>query len=172
MPIGPATKSIRVHHKAGEAGMSESKKALICGVSGQDGGYLARLLLSKGYTVFGGSRDINSCSFGNLVRLRILERVKLVSINALDFPSVLQTLIRIEPDEIYNLAGQSSVAQSFEQPIETVESISTGTLNLLEAIRFLGRPIRFYNAGSGECFGETSECPADELTPFRPKSPY
>jgi len=84
---------------------------------------------------------------------------------------VLQTLKRVRPDEIYNLAGQSSVGLSFEQPVETLESITIGTLNLLEAIRFTDRPIRFYNAGSGECFGDTS-VPADETTAFRPRSPY
>jgi GDPmannose 4,6-dehydratase len=89
-----------------------------------------------------------------------------------DFRSVLQVLARVEPDEIYNLAGQSSVGLSFEQPVETLESVSVGTLNLLEGIRFLNRDIRFYNAGSSECFGETGEAPADETTAFRPRSPY
>jgi GDP-mannose 4,6-dehydratase len=78
----------------------------------------------------------------------------------------------MQPDEVYNLAGQSSVGLSFEQPVETLESIATGTLNLLEAIRFIGAPIRLYNAGSSECFGETGEAGADENTPFRPRSPY
>ena len=79
----------------------------------------------------------------------------------------------MQPDEIYNLAGQSSVGLSFEQPVETLESISVGTLNLLEVIRFLNRPIRFYNAGSGECFGDTGDAAgAIENTPFRPRSPY
>ena len=89
-----------------------------------------------------------------------------------DFRSVLQTLTSVRPDEVYNLAGQSSVALSFEQPVETVESISIGTLNLLEAIRFLAAPIRLYNAGSSECFGDTGGVPANEETPFRPRSPY
>jgi GDPmannose 4,6-dehydratase len=89
-----------------------------------------------------------------------------------DFRSVLQILIKIEPDEVYNLAGQSSVGLSFEQPVETLESISVGTLNLLEAIRFTGKEIKFYNAGSSECFGDIGENAADENTPFRPRSPY
>ncbi|MBD2699631.1 GDP-mannose 4,6-dehydratase [Spirosoma sp. BT702] len=148
------------------------KKALICGVSGQDGAYLAKLLLNKGYTVFGASRDAQMSSFGNLKRLGIYDDVKRVSISINDFRSVLQTLQRAKPDEIYNLAGQSSVGLSFEQPVETLESISVGTLNLLEAIRFTGLPIRFYNAGSSECFGDTGNVPADEQTPFRPRSPY
>src|SRR5207248_3743998 len=86
--------------------------------------------------------------------------------------SVLAALIEAEPDEVYNLSGQSSVGLSFEQPVETMESIGIATLNLLEAIRFTRRPIRYYNAGSGECFGDTRGRPADEETPFRPRSPY
>ncbi|CCH56971.1 GDPmannose 4,6-dehydratase [Fibrisoma limi BUZ 3] len=148
------------------------KKALICGVSGQDGAYLAQLLLDKGYQVFGGSRDAQMASFRNLEKLGIRKDVSLVSININDFRSVLQTLQKIKPYEVYNLAGQSSVGLSFEQPVETLESISVGTLNLLEAIRFSGLPIKLYNAGSSECFGDTGSAPADEETPFRPRSPY
>lgn len=148
------------------------KKALICGVSGQDGAYLAKLLLEKGYEVYGGSRDAQMASFRNLNRLGIQSQVQLVSVSINDFRSVLQTLQKVKPDEVYNLAGQSSVGLSFEQPVETLESISVGTLNLLEAIRFSELPIRFYNAGSSECFGDTGSMAADELTPFRPRSPY
>jgi GDPmannose 4,6-dehydratase len=145
--------------------------ALICGVSGQDGAYLARLLLSKGYSVHGASRDAQTSAFTSLRRVGIFDEVRLESTTITDFRSVLQTIRRVQPDEIYNLAGQSSVGLSFEQPVETLESISVGTLNLLEAIRFTDRPIRFYNAGSGECFGDAPE-PADETTAFRPRSPY
>jgi GDPmannose 4,6-dehydratase len=148
------------------------KTALICGISGQDGAYLAKLLLDKGYLVYGGSRDAQMSSFRNLERLGIRESVQLVSVSINDFRSVLQTLQRVQPDEVYNLAGQSSVGLSFEQPVETLESISIGTLNLLESIRFTNRPIRFYNAGSSECFGDTGTLAADENTPFRPRSPY
>jgi len=147
------------------------KKALICGISGQDGAYLAQLLLRKGYTVFGTSRDAQMSSFRNLTQLGIRKYVNLESMSLNDFRSVLQVLAKAKPDEVYNLAGQSSVGLSFEQPVETMESISVGTLNLLEAIRFTNLPIKFYNAGSGECFGNTPE-PADENTPFRPRSPY
>ena len=147
------------------------RKALICGVSGQDGAYLARLLLEKEYQVFGASRDAQAASFANLTRLGIRDRVALDSVSLIDFRSVLQALMKIQPDEVYNLAGQSSVGLSFEQPVETLESIAQGTLNLLEAIRFTGRSIRLYNAGSSECFGDT-DLPADESTPFRPRSPY
>jgi len=148
------------------------KKALICGVSGQDGAYLAQFLLQKGYFVCGTSRDAQISSFQNLVRLGIRDQVKLASVALTDFRSVLQVLTKIQPDEVYNLAGQSSVGLSFEQPVETLESIATGTLNLLEAIRFIGAPIKIYNAGSSECFGNTGEQAADETTPFRPRSPY
>jgi GDPmannose 4,6-dehydratase len=148
------------------------KKALICGVSGQDGAYLAGLLLEKGYKVYGSSRDAQMASFGNLTALRIRAQVEVESISLTDFRSVLQGLAKIEPDEVYNLAGQSSVGLSFEQPVETLESISVGTLNLLEAIRFLKGPTKLYSACSGECFGDTGDEPADERTPFRPRSPY
>jgi GDPmannose 4,6-dehydratase len=111
-------------------------------------------------------------SFQNLVRLGIRDQVKLESAALTDFRSVLQVLMKNQPDEVYNLAGQSSVGLSFEQPVETLESISIGTLNLLEAIRFTGEPIKFYNAGSSECFGDIGTKAADETTPFRPRSPY
>jgi GDPmannose 4,6-dehydratase len=148
------------------------KKALICGVSGQDGAYLAQLLLNKGYIVCGTSRDSQVSSFSNLVRLGIHNQIKLESMSLNDFRSVLQVLMKIEPDEVYNLAGQSSVGLSFEQPVETLDSIAMGTLNLLEAIRFTGAPIKLYNAGSSECFGDIGDRAADEETPFRPRSPY
>jgi GDPmannose 4,6-dehydratase len=148
------------------------KKALICGVSGQDGAYLAKLLLNQGYSVCGTSRDAQMSSFQNLIRLGIRDQVKLESAALTDFRSVLQVLMKNQPDEVYNLAGQSSVGLSFEQPVETLESISIGTLNLLEAIRFTGEPIKFYNAGSSECFGDIGTEAADETTPFRPRSPY
>jgi len=148
------------------------KKALICGISGQDGAYLAQLLLNKGYAVSGTSRDAQMCLFQNLVRLGIRSEVKLYSMALNDFRSVLQIVKKVQPDEIYNLAGQTSVGLSFELPVETMESITLGTLNLLEAIRFVDAPIKLYNAGSSECFGNTGDRAADETTPFRPRSPY
>lgn len=148
------------------------KRALICGISGQDGAFLAQFLLGKGYQVAGTSRDAQISSFANLVALGIRNRVSLTSMVLTDFRSVLQVMAKYEPDEIYNLAGQSSVGLSFEQPVETLESIATGTLNLLESVRFLARPVRIYSAGSSECFGDTGGRPADESTPFRPRSPY
>ena len=148
------------------------KRALVCGVSGQDGAYLARLLLEQGYDVYGTSRDAQLVPFSGLVRLGIRDRVHRLSMAVNDFRSVLQVLVKVRPDEIYNLSGQSSVGLSFEQPVETLESISIGTLNLIEGIRILGLPSRYYNAGSSECYGDTGGAPADEETPFRPRSPY
>ncbi|HEY6183165.1 MAG TPA: GDP-mannose 4,6-dehydratase, partial [Terriglobales bacterium] len=147
------------------------KKALIIGISGQDGAYLSKLLLDKGYEVYGASRDAEITSFRALRRLDSLDKVQLSSMSLTDFRSILQVLTRTQPDEVYNLAGQSSVGLSFQQPVETIESIAVGTLNLLEALRFLARPIRFYNAGSVECFGDTHEV-IDERSPLRPISPY
>lgn len=152
--------------------MSGQLTALICGVSGQDGAYLARLLLDKGYRVVGTSRDATTSSFANLERLGIADRVETASMVLTDFRSVLQTLSRFEPDEIYNLAGQSSVGLSFQQPVETLDSIAGGTINLLEAVRFTGRAMKLYNAGSSECFGDTGGKAANEDTAFRPRSPY
>lgn len=154
-------------------GDSENMRtALIIGISGQDGAYLAELLLGKGYRVFGTSRDAQMSSFDNLIRLGIRNRVNVESMTLNDFRSVLQALKNVQPDEIYNLAGQSSVGLSFDQPVETFESISIGVLNLLEGLRFMGIPARIYNAGSSECFGNTEGQAADESTPFRPRSPY
>lgn len=148
------------------------KKALICGVSGQDGAYLSKFLLEKGYEVYGGSRDAQAPTFTSLNKLNIKDSIKLLSINLQDFRSVLQSIMWIKPDEIYNLSGQSSVGLSFEQPVETFDSIILGTINLLESIRFSTLPIRLYSAGSSECFGDTKGNVANEETPFRPRSPY
>jgi len=156
----------------GTRGTVRARRALVCGVSGQDGAYLARFLLSQGYIVVGTSRDASALRHEGLLALDIAHRVPIVSMASGDFRSVLQAVIRHEPDEIYNLAGQTSVGLSFEQPVEAIESIAMGTLNLLEAIRFSGLPIRLYNASSSECFGDTGLEPANEDTPFRPRSPY
>ena len=149
-----------------------SRAALICGVSGQDGAHLAALLLNKGYEVYGTSRDAESANFDGLSRLGIRERVTVLSVTTTDPQAVLQAIVQTEPDEIYNLSGQSSVGLSFAQPVETFNSLCISTLNLLEALRYCGKPIRLYNACSSECFGNTSLTGADEDTPFRPRSPY
>lgn len=141
-------------------------------MSGQDGTYLSRFLAGKGYDVHGTARDAQIASFPNHTKMGIRDQITFHSMALNDFRSVLQVLVNVQPDEIYNLAGQSSVGLSFDQPVETLESISVGTLNLLEAIRFMKLPIRLYNAGSSECFGNTGGHPAEENTPFRPRSPY
>ena len=148
------------------------QKALIFGISGQDGSYLAQWLLGKGYEVVGTSRDHQVSRFYGLHYLGIRDKVRIESASLNDFRSVLQVIKNEQPNEIYNLAGQSSVGLSFHQPVETFESISIANLNLLEAIRFLEMPVRYYNAGSSECFGNTEGAPAYERTPFRPRSPY
>ena len=147
-------------------------RALICGISGQDGAYLAELLLKKGYTVIGSSRDAQVSDFTNLAKLGILHEVQLESMALHDFRSVLQLLRKVVPDEVYNLSGQSSVGLSFDQPVETLDSIISGTLNILESIRFLGMPVHFYNAGSSECYGDTFGAGASEESRFNPRSPY
>ncbi len=148
------------------------KTALICGVTGQDGGYLARFLLAKGYQVWGTSRDVQGAGFRNLVALGVLDSIQTLSLVPGDFRSVYMAVRQSRPDEIYYLAGQSSVGLSFEQPAETIQSTVMGVLNMLEACRLMDYPIRFYHAGSSECFGDTHGQLAHENTPFRPSSPY
>lgn len=148
------------------------KRALICGIGGQDGSYLAKLLLGKGYDVWGTSRDAQSASLSNLKTLGITDQVTVLSMAPNDFRSVFQAVERSDPVEIYNLSGQSSVGLSFEQPAETLESIVTGVLNLLEVARLRGKKVAIYQAGSSECFGDTGDVPATEQTPFHPRSPY
>lgn len=148
------------------------KTALICGITGQDGAFLAQLLLKKGYHVHGTSRDVMSADTSRLTRLGVIDNLVLHSMIPDDFRSVFVTLKSCQPDEVYFLAGQTSVGRSFDQPSETMYSITFGLLNLLEAIRQLERPVRLYNASSSECFGDTGERCADESTSFSPCSPY
>jgi GDPmannose 4,6-dehydratase len=147
-------------------------RALFCGIGGQDGSYLAKFLLQQGYEVWGTSRDAQTASLSNLKSLGIDKRLRVLSMAPNDFRSVFLAVERSDPEEIYYLSGQSSVGLSFEQPAETLESIVSGVLNMLEVIRMRGKPIRFYNAGSSECFGDTGDSAANEETPFRPRSPY
>jgi GDPmannose 4,6-dehydratase len=146
-------------------------KALIIGISGQDGAYLAKFLLEKGYDVHGTSRDHETSSFSHLIALGIKDSVKLSSMVTSDFRSVLTVLKCADPDEIYNLAGQTSVGMSFAYPVETFDSILIGTMNLLECLRLLNKPVKFYNAGSSEVFGNTLTW-ADENHHYHPRSPY
>ncbi|WP_354003153.1 GDP-mannose 4,6-dehydratase [Algoriphagus limi] len=147
-------------------------KALIIGISGQDGSYLADLLLKKGYDVFGTSRDAQGGSFRRLTYLGIKKEIQLISMDPEDFRSVLVAIKKSKPDEIYFLAGQSSVGLSFEQPAETIQSFTIGILNVLEAVKMEPRDIRVYHAGSSEAFGDTEGAAANEKTPFQPRSPY
>jgi GDPmannose 4,6-dehydratase len=149
-----------------------NKTALIAGVTGQDGAYLARHLLGEGYRVVGSSRDAQSSDISRLRRLGIHKDIELISLAPNDFRSVLKALSSIEPTELYNLAGQTSVGLSFEQPVECMESIAGGTLNFLEVLRYLKAPTRLFSAGSSECFGDTQQQPANEATAFHPRSPY
>lgn len=149
-----------------------SNTVLICGVTGQDGAYLAHHLLGLGYRVVGTSRDAQMADSSRLERLGVAADVQLLSLAPNDFRSVLKVVSGVQPQEIYNLAGQTSVGLSFEQPVECMESISVATLNLLEVIRYLGGDMRFFSAGSSECFGQTGGVPATEETPLRPRSPY
>src|SRR5215468_2162897 len=147
--------------------------ALILGASGQDGAYLAQLLIRRGLNVHGTSRDKEVSSYIGLRRLGIYDRVTLHSVVLSDFRSVVTVLNNVRPALIFNLAAQSSVGLSFEQPVETIDSIMHGTINVMEAMRFLALDAKFYNAASSECFGNTTkEQPADETTMFSPRSPY
>jgi GDPmannose 4,6-dehydratase len=148
------------------------KTALIFGVNGQDGSYLAKFLLSKDYVVWGTSRDAQSSKFENLKFLRIFQHVNLLSALPEDLGSVLKAIKLCKPQEIYYLSGQSSVSFSFENPAETLHSFVTGILNILEACRISELRTRIYHAGSSECFGDTNNVPAKEDTPFAPRSPY
>lgn len=147
-------------------------RALICGITGQDGAWLARDLLARGYEVYGTSRDALASPLGNLHALDLLERVHVLSMAPDDFRSVHEAISHSAPDEVYFLAGQSSVGLSFDQPAQTLESTVNAVLNLLEVIRLRDTRIRFFHAGSSECFGEHDGTPADENTAFRPVSPY
>jgi GDPmannose 4,6-dehydratase len=147
-------------------------RALIVGVSGQDGAYLSKLLIDKGYDVFGTSRDLVATSFHGLEYLGVDSLINKVRLNPSDFKAVHEIIASVQPNEIYNLSGQSSVSLSFQQPLEAVQSIVLATINFIESIRLIGGDIRFYNAGSGEVFGETHGRPSNEETPFHPVSPY
>ncbi len=149
-----------------------SRRALIFGVSGQSGSYLARFLLSKGYQVWGTFRDLKITSFSNLHVLGIEDAIHLEAISSTDESNIQRIIKEIQPHEIYNLMGQSSVGCSFTEPVETTQSIVIGTLNILEAIRLIDSSIRFFNAGSSEVFGGCEDILVDEETAFKPLNPY
>lgn len=153
-----------------------AKTALICGVGGQDGSYLAKLLLEKGYRVVGTSRNPEAALAGNLTRLNIAKQLECIPMESADADSVRAAVNTSKPDEIYYLAGESSVARSFEEPAKAFESIALGAIHLLEAMKRMqakgDKQIRLFNAGSSDCFGNASDIVTDESTPLNPVSPY
>ena len=151
-----------------------TKTAIITGISGQDGAYLAELLLQKGYKVFGTYRRTSSVNFWRIEELGIEKHpnLELVEYDLTDLGTSLSLVKRAQPDEIYNLAAQSFVGVSFEQPTTTAHITGIGALNLLEAIRLLDPKIRFYQASTSEMFGKVQAIPQKEDTPFYPRSPY
>ena len=146
------------------------KRALITGVTGQDGSYLAEFLLTKGYEVFGMVRRASTENFERIEPFR--DRIRLVQGDLLDPMSLITILSDIRPQEIYNLAAQSFVPTSWAQPVLTAEFDAIGVTRVLEAIHLVDKQIRFYQASSSEMFGKVREVPQTELTPFHPRSPY
>jgi GDPmannose 4,6-dehydratase len=149
-----------------------ARKALITGITGQDGAYLARLLLDKGYEVYGAYRHSASVNLWRLAEVGITNEVRLVPLELLEFSNIVRTLEKITPDEIYNLAAQSFVKLSFEQPIYTGDVDALGVMRLLEAVRLVVPKARFYQASTSEMFGLVQCVPQDETTPLYPRSPY
>ena len=148
------------------------KTALITGVTGQDGAYLAKFLLSKGYEVFGTYRRLSTPNFWRLNYLGIMKKINLISMDLNDTTSIIECIEVSQPDEIYHLAAQSFVGASFEQPIATGESTGLATTRMLEAMLKHSKDIKFYNASTSELYGNSSSAPLDEITPFKPQSPY
>lgn len=150
------------------------KKAIVTGITGQDGAYLAEFLLNKGYIVFGTYRRTSSVNFWRIEELGIKKHpnLNLVEYDLTDQANSIHLVSKIQPDEIYNLAGQSFVGVSFEQPLATAHITGLGCVHLLEAIRIVNPKIKFYQASTSEMFGKVQEIPQTENTPFYPRSPY
>ena len=151
---------------------ASGKRALVTGVTGQDGAYLAKLLLEKGYRVFGAIRRTSMSNVARLQELGIANDIELVDFDLLEFSNLLRVVEQTRPDEIFNLAAQSFVGISFEQPIYTGECDALGVARLLEAVRNVNPKIRFYQASTSEMYGAVVETPQRETTPFYPRSPY
>jgi len=149
-----------------------TKTALITGITGQDGAYLAQFLLEKGYRVCGAFRRSSTVNLERLDYLGIRDKVELVPLDLLDLGNIIRVLEKVQPDEVYNLAAQSFVAVSFEQPVATGEITGLGAARMLEAIRIVNPKIKFYQASSSEMFGKVQAVPQNEKTPFYPRSPY
>lgn len=149
-----------------------AKTALITGITGQDGAYLAQFLLGKGYRVCGAFRRSSTVNLERLDYLGIRDKVELIPLDLLDLGNIIRVLEKVQPDEVYNLAAQSFVAVSFEQPVATGEITGLGAARMLEAIRIVNPKIKFYQASSSEMFGKVQAVPQNEKTPFYPRSPY
>ena len=147
-----------------------SKRAFITGITGQDGSYLAELLLGKGYEVAGMVRRSSTVNFERISHL--MDQIEFISGDLLDQLSIVEALKLFEPSEVYNLAAQSFVQTSFSQPVLTGETTALGVTRMLDAIRLTDPSIRFYQASSSEMFGKVVEVPQKETTPFHPRSPY
>ena len=148
------------------------KKALITGITGQDGAYLAQHLLGLDYEVYGAFRRSAGINTSNLDYLGVTDGIKMVSFELLELTNIIRTIDKIQPDEVYNLAAQSFVGASFDQPQFTAETNDLGVLRLLEAIRLVNKDIKFYQASTSEMFGKVQSIPQTEETPFYPRSPY
>lgn len=148
------------------------KRALITGITGQDGPYLAQLLLGKGYKVYGTYRRTSTPNFWRLQQLNVLHRITLIPADLSDMSSLLEAVTTSNPQEIYNLAAQSFVGNSFDTPLLTTEIDASGATRFLEIIRHLGKNIKFYQASTSELYGAVRKTPQDEHTPFMPNSPY
>jgi len=148
------------------------KKALITGITGQDGAYLTKFLVDKGYEVYGAFRRTAGLNLNGLKYLGVDDKVKYLPIELLEFTNIYRAIEKIQPDEIYNLGAQSFVALSFEEPIYTADVTALGSLRVLEAIRAVNPKIKFYQASSSEMFGKAQAMPQNEKTLFYPRSPY
>jgi GDPmannose 4,6-dehydratase len=149
-----------------------SKKALITGITGQDGAYLSKLLVDKGYEVYGAFRRTAGLNLNGLKYLGVDDKINYLPVELLEFTNIYRAIEKIQPDEIYNLGAQSFVALSFEEPIYTADVAALGALRVLEAIRAVNPKIKFYQASSSEMFGKAQAMPQNEKTPFYPRSPY
>ena len=149
-----------------------SKTALITGITGQDGAYLARFLLSKNYRVIGAFRRSSIINLSRLDYLGITDQIELIPFDIMDMGNIISVLGKIQPDEVYNLAAQSFVAVSFDQPLVTGEITGLGATRVLDAIRIINPKIKYYQASSSEMFGKVQSSPQNEKTPFYPRSPY
>ncbi len=150
----------------------KKRKALITGINGQDGAYLAKLLLEKNYRVYGTCRRSTSEKFTRLKELKIFNKIILFDFDLLEMTNIYETIKAVMPNEVYNLAAQSFVPSSFSVPIVTSDINALGTIRLLEAIKNIDKKIRFYQASTSEMFGKVTQTPQNEKTPFYPRSPY